>query len=166
MTVIDNVLAGLSRYARTNLLEQAFRLPPARREELRLFAKAEAVLDFLELQPHRSAIVGSLPYGIQKRVELARARVSSPKLLLLDEPLAGMNSEEKHEMSEFVFDINRHLGVTLVLIEHDIGIILNLSRHVVVLDYGRKIGDGSPSEIRTNPDVIAAYLGMEEETTP
>lgn len=159
MSVIGNILTGLTRHIRTTFLENAFRLPRARREEEKLRTRAEYILDFLDLQHYRDTVVGSLPYGVQKRVELGRALVSSPKLLLLDEPLAGMNSEEKLEMSEFIFDINRHLGVTIVLIEHDIGIIMNLSDHVVVLDYGRKIGDGTPAEIRNNPEVIDAYLG-------
>jgi branched-chain amino acid transport system ATP-binding protein len=103
--------------------------------------------------------VATLPYGVQKRVDFARALVSSPKLLLLDEPLAGMNHEEKRDMTRFIRDVNERLGVTVVLIEHDIGVVLGLSHHVLVLDYGRKVGDGTPDQVRTNPDVIAAYLG-------
>jgi branched-chain amino acid transport system ATP-binding protein len=104
-------------------------------------------------------VVGRLPYGLQKRVELARALVSQPTLLLLDEPMAGMSQDEKQEMSRFILDVNRELGTTIVLIEHDIGVVMGLSDHVVVLDYGRKVGDGTPADIRVNPDVIAAYLG-------
>ncbi len=159
MSVRDNVLTGLSRHARASIVEQALRLPRARREAAEFVARSEAVLEFLELQVHRETPVGSLPYGVQKRVELGRALVSSPRLLLLDEPMAGMNADEKQEMSRFVSDINRDLGVTVVLIEHDVGVIMNLSDHVVVLDYGRKVGDGTPAEVRANPDVIAAYLG-------
>lgn len=159
MSTLDNVLTGLARHTRSGLLAHAFRLPGARREEARLRAQAEAILDFLDLQPYRDVTVGSLAYGIQKRIELARALVSSPTLLLLDEPLAGMNAQEKAEMSAFVSDINRDLGITVVLIEHDVGIVLSLSDHVVVLDYGRKIGDGTPDEVRSNADVISAYLG-------
>jgi len=159
MTVIDNVLAGLARKARTNLLEEAFRLPRARQEQLRQRAEAEEVLEFLELQPCRDLLVGRLPYGVQKRVELARALVSKPKLLLLDEPMAGMNAQEKQELSEFVATVNHDLGTTVVLIEHDIGVVMSLSKHVVVLDYGRKIADGSPAEVRSHPDVITAYIG-------
>jgi branched-chain amino acid transport system ATP-binding protein len=159
MSVLDNVLTGLARHTRTGFLAQALRLPGAQREEAELRERAEAILEFLELQPYRDLTVGNLAYGIQKRVELGRALVSAPTLLLLDEPLAGMNAQEKAEMSEFVFGINRHLGITVVLIEHDVGIVMNLSGHVVVLDYGRKIGDGTPAEVASNADVISAYLG-------
>jgi len=120
---------------------------------------AEDVIAFLEIESHREAIVGRLPYGLQKRVELARALVSRPRLLLLDEPMAGMNQDEKREIARFIIDINRDFGTTVILIEHDIGVVMGISDHVVVLDYGRKIGDGAPQDIRNNPDVIAAYLG-------
>jgi len=121
--------------------------------------KSEEIIDFLKIQPWRSSLVGSLPYGLQKRVELARALAAEPKLLLLDEPMAGMNSDEKAEMSRFILDTQREFGTTIVLIEHDISVVMSLSNHVVVLDYGKKIGDGSPDEVRANPEVIAAYLG-------
>jgi len=159
MSVLDNVLTGLSRHARSSVLEQALRLPGARREEDEQVERAEEVLHFLELQPHRHLDVGSLPYGIQKRVELGRALISRPKLLLLDEPLAGMNREEKIEMGEFIYDINQHFGVTIVLIEHDIAFVMQLSGHIVVLDYGKKIADGGPEEVRLNREVVTAYLG-------
>jgi len=159
LTVLDNVLAGLSRKAHASLLEHAFRVGRAGEETRRFQAHAEDVIALLEIEAHRDAVVGQLPYGLQKRVELARALVSEPRLLLLDEPMAGMNHEEKGEISRFVLDVNRELGTTIVLIEHDIGVVMGLSDHVIVLDYGRKVGDGTPDEVRGNPDVIAAYLG-------
>ncbi len=159
MSVIDNVLTGLTRLGHASFLEVAFRTGrhPAERRAFR--QRAEDVIAFLEIEAHRDTIVGQLPYGLQKRVELARALVAAPKLLLLDEPMAGMNADEKVELSRFIADVNRELGTTIVLIEHDIGVVMGLSHHVVVLDYGRKVGDGTPEEVRRNPDVIAAYLG-------
>ena len=159
MSVLDNVLTGLSRHSHASFIEHALRLPRARREAEDFLERAESVLEFLELQAYRNKPVGSLPYGIQKHVELGRALVSSPRLLLLDEPMAGMNADEKQEMSGFISDINSDLGITAVLIEHDVSVIMNLSDHVVVLDYGRKVGDGTPAEVQNNPAVISSYLG-------
>nr|MBO2509045.1 ABC transporter ATP-binding protein [Gammaproteobacteria bacterium] len=159
MSVLDNVLTGRNLKRRAGWLEQALRLGRAPGEDDRQREAAEQVLAFLRIQPWRDAIVGRLPYGLQKRVELARALAAEPRLLLLDEPMAGMNAEEKAQMSRFILDINREFGTTVVLIEHDIGVVMSLSDHVVVLDYGRKVGDGPPDEVRRNPEVIAAYLG-------
>lgn len=159
LSVLENVLTGLSRHGRASVLEQMFRLPTARAEDRKFREQAEDVLDFLNISAYREAIVGQLPYGLQKRVELARALVSRPRFLLLDEPMAGMNQAEKADMSRFISDINRFLDVTVLLIEHDMAVVMSLSDHVVVLDYGRKVGDGTPAEVREHPEVIAAYLG-------
>lgn len=159
MSVLDNVLTGRNLKRRSSWLEQALRIGRAPGEDDRQRAAAERVIEFLRIQPWRDEIVGTLPYGLQKRIELARALAAEPRLLLLDEPMAGMNAEEKREMSRFIVEINREFGTTVVLIEHDIGVVMGISHHVVVLDYGRKIGDGSPEQVRRNPDVIAAYLG-------
>ncbi|MNZ37817.1 Sulfate/thiosulfate import ATP-binding protein CysA [compost metagenome] len=159
MSVLDNVLTGRNLKRRSSWVEQALRVGRAAAEDDRQRAAAERVIEFLRIQPWRDAIVGRLPYGLQKRVELARALAAEPRLLLLDEPMAGMNAEEKQEMSRFIVEVNREFGTTVVLIEHDIGVVMGISDHVVVLDYGRKIGDGPPDEVRRNPEVIAAYLG-------
>jgi branched-chain amino acid transport system ATP-binding protein len=144
---------------KATVLEQAIWFGRARREELENRAKVEEVIDFLEIQHIRKTPVGRLPYGLQKRVELARALAAEPSLLLLDEPMAGMNVEEKQDMSRFILDVNDEFGTTIVLIEHDMGVVMDISDRVVVLNYGRKIGDGLPEEVRNNPDVVSAYLG-------
>jgi branched-chain amino acid transport system ATP-binding protein len=141
-------------------MEQAIYFGRARREELHNRRKVEEVIDFLEIQHIRKTPVGKLPYGLQKRVELARALAAEPTLLLLDEPMAGMNVEEKQDMCRFVLDVNEQYGTTIVLIEHDMGVVMDISDRVVVLDYGKSIGDGTPDEVRSNQAVIDAYLGV------
>jgi branched-chain amino acid transport system ATP-binding protein len=160
MTVLDNVMTGRNLKMRCNFLQQAAWLGPAKREEIEHRRAAEEIIDFLEIQHVRRTPVGRLPYGLQKRVELARALAAEPKVLLLDEPMAGMNLEEKRDMCRFVLDVNDHYGTTIVLIEHDMGVVMDISNRVVVLDYGRKIADGVPEEIKHNKAVIDAYLGV------
>jgi branched-chain amino acid transport system ATP-binding protein len=160
MSVLDNIMTGRNLKMRCNFLQQALWLGPARREELEHRRKVEEIIDFLEIQHIRKTPVGRLPYGLQKRVELGRALAAEPKLLLLDEPMAGMNLEEKQDMCRFILDVNGQFGTTIVLIEHDMGVVMDISDRVVVLDYGRKIADGSPEEIKSNQAVIDAYLGV------
>jgi branched-chain amino acid transport system ATP-binding protein len=159
MSVLDNIMTGRSLRMKSNLLMQALRLGPAEREEIEHREFCERIIDFLEIQAHRKTPVGRLPYGLQKRVDLGRALAMEPSILLLDEPMAGMNNEEKQDMSRFVLDVNDEFGTTIVLIEHDMSVVMDISDRVVVLDYGRKIGDGAPDEVRSNEDVITAYLG-------
>ncbi|MDE2002222.1 MAG: ABC transporter ATP-binding protein [Betaproteobacteria bacterium] len=160
MSVLDNIMTGRNLRMKASFLEQAVWIGRARREELENRAKVEQIIDFLEIQHIRRTSVGRLPYGLQKRVELARALAAEPSLLLLDEPMAGMNVEEKQDMCRFILDVNEQYGTTIVLIEHDMGVVMDISDRVVVLDYGRKIGDGEPAEIRGNQAVIDAYLGV------
>jgi len=160
MTVLDNVMTGRNLKMRTSFLEQAIWIGRARREELEHRRAVEEIIDFMEIQHIRKTPVGRLPYGLHKRVELARALAAEPRLLLLDEPMAGMNMEEKQDMCRFVLDVNDQYGTTIVLIEHDMGVVMDISDRVVVLDYGRKIGDGTPEEIRGNQAVVDAYLGV------
>jgi branched-chain amino acid transport system ATP-binding protein len=160
MSVLDNIMTGRNLKMHASFIEQAVWFGRARREELDNRRKVEEVIDFLEIQHIRKTPVGRLPYGLQKRVELARALAAEPSLLLLDEPMAGMNVEEKQDMCRFILDVNEQYGTTIVLIEHDMGVVMDISDRVVVLDYGRKIGDGTPDEIRANQAVIDAYLGV------
>ena len=159
MSVLDNIMTGRNLHMKTNLFQQAIRWGAAEREEVVHREFVEKIIDFLEIQAHRKTAVGRLPYGLQKRVDLGRALAMEPQVLLLDEPMAGMNVEEKQDMCRFVLDVNDEFGTTIVLIEHDMGVVMDISDRVVVLDYGKKIGDGTPDEVRANPDVISAYLG-------
>jgi branched-chain amino acid transport system ATP-binding protein len=162
MSVLDNIMTGRTLKMKANLFHQAFWFGPAQREELGHRLKVEEIIDFLEIQHIRNIPVGRLPYGLQKRVDLARALAMEPQILLLDEPMAGMNVEEKQDMCRFILDVNDQFGTTVVLIEHDMGVVMDISDRVVVLDYGKKIGDGTPDEVRCNPDVISAYLGASQ----
>ncbi len=160
MSTLDNLMTGRLLKMRRNLLWQALYYGPAQKEEVAHREAVERIIDFLEIQAIRKTPVGRLPYGLQKRVELGRALAMEPDLLLLDEPMAGMNVEEKEDMCRFVLDVNDEFGTTIALIEHDMGVVMDISDRVVVLDYGRKLAEGPPDEVRGNPDVIDAYLGV------
>ena len=159
MSVLDNIMTGRITKMKSSFVEHALWFGRARREELEHRHKVEEVIDFLEIQHIRKTPVGRLPYGLQKRVELARALAAEPAMLLLDEPMAGMNVEEKQDMCRFILDVNDQFGTTIVLIEHDMGVVMDISDRVVVLDYGKKIGDGTPEDVKNNDEVITAYLG-------
>ncbi|MDH4248779.1 MAG: ABC transporter ATP-binding protein [Deltaproteobacteria bacterium] len=160
MTALDNIMTGRNLRMKVNFLLQALHLGPARREEIEHRRFVERLIDFLEIEAIRKTPVGRLPYGLQKRVELCRALAMEPDLLLLDEPMAGMNVEEKEDMCRFILDVNDEFGTTIILIEHDMGVVMDLSNHVVVLDYGRKIAEGTPDQVRADKNVIDAYLGV------
>ncbi|PJF43921.1 MAG: ABC transporter ATP-binding protein [Phototrophicales bacterium] len=159
MTVLDNLMLGRHVHMKKNILTAMLYWGPAEQEEIRNRQFVEHVIDLLEIQSIRKKQVGALSYGLQKRVELGRALAMNPGLLLLDEPMAGMNVEEKEDMARFILDINEEWGITIILIEHDMGVVMDISDQVAVLDFGRRIGLGTPDEVRNNPDVIRAYLG-------
>ncbi len=163
MTVLENLMTGRKKFIRTNFFLQAMFWGPAQKAEIEQRERVEQIIDFLGIEHIRKVPVGTLPYGLQKRVELGRALAAEPKLLLLDEPMAGMNLEEKEDISRFILDANEELGITIALIEHDMGVVMDICDRIVVLDYGSKIADGPPAEIRNHPDVIRAYLGTTDD---
>ncbi len=163
MSTLDNIMTGRNTKMSTNIFLQALHFGPAAKEEAEHREVVERVIDFLEIEAIRKTPVGKLPYGMQKRVELGRALAAEPDLLLLDEPMAGMNIEEKQDMCRFVLDVNDEFGTTIVLIEHDMGVVMDISDRVVVLDYGKKLAEGTPDEVRGNQDVIDAYLGVSHD---
>ena len=161
MSVLDNILVGRKLHTKSNFLEVALQLPKAKKEEIINRDRCEEIVEFLEIEDIKNTPVGKLPYGLQKKVELGRALATDANLILLDEPMAGMNVEEKREMCRFILKVNDEIGTTMVLIEHDMGVVMDISDRVVVLDYGKVIGDGTPDEVRSNQKVIDAYLGVE-----
>ena len=163
MSTLDNIMTGRNLKMKTNLFWQALHIGPARAEEIENREAAEKIIDFLDIQAIRKKPVGQLPYGLQKRVELGRALAAEPELLLLDEPMAGMNSEEKEDMCRFILDVNSEFGTTIALIEHDMGVVMDLSDRVLVLDYGKQLADDLPEKVRANQIVIDAYLGVPHE---
>lgn len=163
MSTLDNIMAGRNTMMKKNFLFQAIYLGPAKREEIEHRRRVEEIIDFLQIQDIRHTPVGRLPYGFQKRVELGRALAAEPDLLLLDEPMAGMNLEEKEDMARVILDTNEEFGTTIALIEHDMAVVMDICERIVVLDHGAKIGEGSPDVVRKNKEVIDAYLGVKHD---
>ncbi len=159
LSVLDNIMAGRHFHFKTGILSDAIYFGRTRREEIKQRKIIENIIDFFEIETIRKSVVGALPYGMRKRVDLARALAAEPKLLLLDEPLAGMNRDEKEDIARFILDISEEMGITITVVEHDMGLVMDICDRVVVLDFGRKIAEGTPEEIRTNEEVIRAYLG-------
>ncbi len=159
LNVLDNIMAGRHFHFKTGPLSDAIYFGRTRREEIEHRKVVENIIDFLEIETVRKQLVGALPYGMRKRVDLGRALAAEPKLLLLDEPLSGMNRDEKEDIARFILDISEEMGITIAVVEHDMGVVMDICERVVVLDFGRKIAEGTPEEIRTNEEVIRAYLG-------
>ncbi|MFP4070838.1 MAG: ABC transporter ATP-binding protein [Desulfovibrionales bacterium] len=162
LSVLDNLMVGRHARMEYSILSSILYLGRARKEETEHRRKVEDVIDFLNLSPYRHKIAGRLPYGVQKRVELGRALAAQPEMLLLDEPMAGMNLEETEDMARYILDINEEWGTTVLLVEHDMGVVMDISDRIVVLDFGRILARGTPEEVQKNPEVISAYLGNEE----
>jgi len=159
LSVLDNIMAGRHFKFKTGILSEGIYFGRTRREEIKHREAVENIIDFLEIESIRKQRVGVLPYGLRKRVDLGRALAAEPKLILLDEPLPGMNRDEKEDIARFILDISEEMGITIAVVEHDMGLVMDICDRVVVLDFGRKIAEGTPEEIRSNEDVIRAYLG-------